>query len=157
MNGPELILPGGTRMPGWRSGKFYGSDAVGGPLPTNSQGNFTLAADRIYDMPIRFPAGVRLDRAVIDVNLSGGAGKVLRLMLFDELADGSPGALIADFGELAADSVAVMAATIDLSASCTRRSGATARRASGHLACRGCSSTAMRRATGRERAGSITR
>ncbi len=92
------------------SGQFYSSRLMYGAQ--SAVATAALTAGQHYAVPFAVPAPLTVDQIALNVTISGGAGKLLRLGVYGALANGQPGALLADSGALAADSVAVMAATI---------------------------------------------
>ena len=97
-------------VPKWVTGEWHDvRDLVGG-----STANFSITNGTIYESPIYVPEPCTLDRIGINVAVAGAASTVGRLMLYANLANGRPGALLVDGGTVAVDSTGDKEVTIAL-------------------------------------------
>jgi uncharacterized protein YjbJ (UPF0337 family) len=95
-----------VRRPNARTGRTYGSrSSYGGTRTTPA----ALIVNTLQGGPISFPTDTPIDQLGLTITVAAAAGKLLRLMLYDEAADGAPGVKLEDSGSLAADPGAVPA------------------------------------------------
>lgn len=114
--GLTLPVPPVVGIP-WVSGVRYdGTAFFGGNRSTQA-----IVANTLYAMPciaihpsLRYGVPISLDRIGLDVTTGAAAGKKARVGLARMGADGKPGALIVDAGELAVDGIAGVEATISV-------------------------------------------
>jgi hypothetical protein len=88
--------------PPMTTGKWYSAWATAG-LSATAAG---FSNGRMVAIPIQFGKACTLNGVAIRVTIVGEAGSVCRLGLYTD-ADGVPGSLVADWGTVAGDSVAV--------------------------------------------------
>lgn len=72
-----------------------------------------LVANYLYSSPLFLPATMTFDRIALNVTVSGGAGKLIRLGIYQDNGSNAPSALTLDAGTIAADSVSFQAITIN--------------------------------------------
>lgn len=83
------------------------------PYPiSGASGTAALGADRIFAHPFYVARDMTLDRLAIDITSAGAGSTVARLGIYNNGTNCYPGTLVLDAGTVAADGVAVVAATI---------------------------------------------
>jgi len=73
-----------------------------------------IAANRLHAVPFIVPRAMTFDRIGISITAGGAGGSKARLGIYSDGANITPGALLLDAGEVAADGVAVVACVINL-------------------------------------------
>jgi hypothetical protein len=68
-----------------------------------------LTANTLQGGPIAFAVDTPIDQLALTITAAAAAGKLLRILLYDEATDGGPGVKLEDSGNLAADPGAVPA------------------------------------------------
>lgn len=85
-----------------RSGMYYGyRDRWPG-----TNGTVAPTVDNLYGVPFDPPVTLTADRIALNVTVAAAAGKLLRLGIYSATPAGLPDALLADSGDLAADTAA---------------------------------------------------
>ena len=80
----------------WLAGTYQDGGIAG-----QAHSTMALAASRMYFTPIYVPKAITVDRIGINVSANSGAGEACRLGIYESGADGMPGALLLDAGEVA--------------------------------------------------------
>jgi hypothetical protein len=113
----SIVVPG---VP-WITGNYYdGTTFFGGNMSTQAQVANLLIAVPIIPVSLgrKYGDAVSVDRIGIEVTTAGAAGKKARLGMYTMGADGKPGALLVDAGEVAIDAIAGVEKTISQTLRC---------------------------------------
>lgn len=85
------------------------------PAFSKNGSNLTIANETLFAVPVVFSNSGTLDRLAIYINVAGQAGAKVRLGIYRDNGTGAyPGTLVVDTGQLAADAVGAVVATISV-------------------------------------------